>query len=323
MTGRLAPCTSQAPAAEPTVAILGVFVVDDESRVTSVSGYRDRMTATGPGAGVRLGRRVGPFESTLDIERLRSFAAATKDPFMDDDADISVPPLVVVTLLWDAQNAGRLDLVPGWLQKAATSGVHGEHDVVVHRPLVPDERLSTWVEGWSSRTAGRNAAVTLRYATLDAVGILVAEQWWTTVWLGVTCDTSGSPPAGHSFPDAARAHPIGHWREVVDEAMARRYAVGSGDWSAHHFELEAARRSGSDRVFLHGLCTMALCGRGIAEILGCSPERLRRVAVRFASPMPLGQQLDVHLYAAADRKYAFEATSSGVAVVTNGQAEVV
>jgi acyl dehydratase len=280
------------------------------------------MTTSVPGPGVLLGSRIGPFERRLDAALRRAFAAATNGRVPDEREGSSVPPLAVVTLLWDAQNAGRFDLVPSWLQNAATSAVHGEHDVVVHRRLVPDETLSTWVEGSSARPAGRNTAVTLRYTTYDAGGELVAEQWWTTVWLGVTCEATGGLPPGHAFPDAARSHLIGHWRELVDEDMARRYAVASGDWSSHHFEVEAARRSGSDRAFLHGLCTMSLCGRAVAEILEHPSENVRRVAVRFASPMPLGEPLDLDLYDAGDGGYAFEATCGGVAVVTHGRVEL-
>ncbi len=64
-------------------------------------------------------------------------------------------------------------------------------------------------------------------------------------------------------------------------------------------------------LFLHGLCTMALCGRGIVEILGCPPERVPRVAVRFVGPMPIGARLDVHLYDAGDQAYGFEGACAG------------
>ena len=67
---------------------------------------------------------------------------------------------------------------------------------------------------------------------------------------------------------------------------------------------------------------MALCARGVVELLGCRPERMRRVAVRFARPMPLGEQLEVHLYDAGDVAYVFEASGAGVAVVTHGRVEL-
>ncbi len=110
---------------------------------------------------------------------------------------------------------------------------------------------------------------------------------------------------------------------AVDEGMARRYAEVSGDWSPHHFEVEAARRSGFDRPFLHGLCTMALCARGVVEqVAGGDPDRVRRLAVRFATPVPLGETLRLRLYDAGDRRYGFEADCAGATVITHGRAEL-
>jgi acyl dehydratase len=110
---------------------------------------------------------------------------------------------------------------------------------------------------------------------------------------------------------------------AIDEGMARRYAEASGDWSAHHFDVEAARRSGFDRPFLHGLCTMALCAQGVVEqVTGGDPDRVRRVAVRFASPVPLGETLRVRLYDIGPGCYGFEAECAGATVITHGRAEL-
>ena len=194
---------------------------------------------------------------------------------------------------------------------------------MLHRPIATGESLRTWAEGWGSRPVGRNALVTLRYVTVDADDVVVAEQWWTTVYLGTTCDRVGEAAPEHTFPDEARASPVGTFEVEVDSEMARRYAEVSGDWSAHHFDVEAARRSGSDRPFLHGVCTMALCAMGIVDLLCAGdPERLGRLAIRFATPMPVGERLQVQLYAIDSYTYAFEAECGGVAVTTHGRAEV-
>jgi acyl dehydratase len=249
---------------------------------------------------------VGPFDGSLDADLVCRLAS-----------------IAVTTLLWDAQNASREELVPAEVRRSATGGVHGEHDVVVHRPIVPGEPLNTWVERYGTRPAGRNALVTLRYATVDAGNAVVAEQLWTTVWFNTTCELAGQPMPDHSFPDGARDKKIGTWRTDVDEDMARRYAELTGDWSAHHFDVEAARRSGFERVFLHGLCTMALCARGISELVADGdPARIGRVAVRFASPMFLGEQLQLAVYDAGAQGYAFEATCAGATVITHGRAEL-
>lgn len=272
---------------------------------------------------VLLGARVGPFECCVDAQDVRVFADATRDPSERVRAGDVVPPVALVTRVWEAQNVGRDALVPLSFQRTARGGVHGEHDLVVFRPIEPGEPLRTWVEGHAAQSKGRNVAVTLRYTTVDTESEPVAEQLWTTVWLGVTCDDVGRPLSEHSIPEEARAHRHGTWRVEVDEEMARRYAAASGDWSAHHFDADAARRSGADRPFLHGICTMALCAQGVSELIADGdPARIRRVAVRFARPVPLGEQLVVELYDAGESGWAFEATAAGSTVITQGRAEL-
>ncbi len=272
---------------------------------------------------VVIGARRGPYDGRLDADLVQRFAVATKDPCPDVQAGAVVPPVALATRIWDAQNAGRSLAVPAELERSASGGVHGEHDVVLHRPIRPGEELRIWVEGHGARPAGRNSLVTLRYSMLDADDALVAEQWWTTVYLGITCEPAGAPAPPHRFPDEARARALGRYTIDVDTDMARRYAEVSGDWSPHHFEVDAARRSGFDRPFLHGLCTMALCGQAAAEVVGGDdPTRLRRIAVRFATPTFLGEPLEVAFYDAGGGRYAFEATSAGATVISQGRAEL-
>jgi acyl dehydratase len=272
---------------------------------------------------VIVGARRGPFVGCLDTDLIREYAAATNDPSSRVQAGEVIPPVAVVTQIWEAQNQGRAAAVPEEFQRTAVSGVHGEHDVVLHRPLVPGEALRIWVDGYGARPAGRNSLVTLRYSAFDDQDVLVAEQWWTTVYLGIGCDVAGEPAPDHAFPDDARDRRIGTYAIDVDEDMAKRYAEVSGDWSAHHFELDAARQSGFDRLFLHGLCTMALCAQAVVQcVADGDPERVRRVAVRFATPTFLGDRLDVRLYDAGPLTCAFEADAGGATVITHGRAEL-
>jgi acyl dehydratase len=276
-----------------------------------------------PPPGVILGERVGPFDLHLDRDLVQRFAAATWDPSRRVQSGEAAQSVALVTQIWDAQNAGRAAIVPAEFQGSSTGGVHGEHDLVLHRPVVPGERLRLWVEGLGARPAGRNSLVTLRYTTIDSGDEVVSEQWWTTVFLGTTCDPAGELPPDHTFPEEARRRQIGTYVVDVDHDMARRYAEVSGDWSTHHFDVDGARRSGSERLFLHGLCTMALCAQGVVEVIaGGDPDRVRRVGVRFAAPTFLGEQLHVRLYDAGHLGYAFEADCGGNTVITHGRAEL-
>jgi acyl dehydratase len=272
-------------------------------------------------SGVRLGQRVGPFELTLDSGLIESYADATGGPSRRLLAAPVVPPVIVSAGTWTVQEAARAELVPAEFQAAATGGVHGDHDLVVHRPVRSDDVLQTWVEGHAARTIGSNSVVTLRYETRNARNDLFVEQLWSTVWLGITCLEVGDAPPLHAFPEAARARLLGSWEVDVDDDMARRYAQCSGDWSAHHFEIAAAQHSGADRPFLHGLCTLALCARGLCEVVAAgSPDRLERIALRFARPVPLGERLTVRYYDAGELGFAFEADAAGSQVITNGRA---
>jgi acyl dehydratase len=109
----------------------------------------------------------------------------------------------------------------------------------------------------------------------------------------------------------------------VDLDMARRYGQVSGDFSEHHFDVEAARRSGYEGPFLHGLCTMALCARAVVRtVCEGDPTRLQRFAVRFAAPAFLDRDLAVRIYALGEDRYALAATCGEVAVIRNGVAEL-
>lgn len=273
--------------------------------------------------GVVLGERLGPFPGRIPRELVRQYAAATRDPNARAAAGEAVPPVAIVTQIWEAQQGGFKAVVPDEVRATMTGGVHGEHDVVLHRPVEPGEGLRTWVEAWGARRGGKHALLTLRYSTYDDADALVAEQWWTTVLLNATGDPVGEPVPDHTLPEGARANRVGDYRINADGDMPRRYAEVSSDWSPHHFDAAAARRSGADRPFLHGLCTMALCSQGIVSMVAeGDPARVRRVAVRFASPTFVGDDLDVHVYREGDRTYAFEADAGGAAVIRNGLVEL-
>ncbi len=276
-----------------------------------------------PTPGVILGSRVGPFDGRLDAKLLKQYAQATTDPSSRVQAGTAVPLVAIATQIWEAQNEGRTAAVSEEVQQTAKGGVHGEHDIILHRPIGPGEDLRTWVQAHGARAAGRNSLVTLKFSTFDTSDDLVAEQWWTTVYLATTCQTTGDPVPDHSLSDGARERPCASYQVEVDEDMARRYAEVSGDWSAHHFDIEAARRSGFDRTFLHGLCTMALCAQGaVKEFADGDPDRVRRIAVRFASPTPMGEHLHVQFYDAGSSVYAFEAECAGATVISHGRVEL-
>jgi acyl dehydratase len=267
--------------------------------------------------------RHGPFPDRLDRDRIAAYAAATGDETASVLAGETVPAVFPVILAFGAQEAANGDL-PEAAWRQAYGGVHGEHDIVLHRPLIPHESLETWSQISAVRTVPAGAQVVLHIQQSAADGQIIVEQWWTTVLLGLRrMADMGSSPEDHRFPDSARQNPIGSAVHHIDDQLAHRYAEVSGDWSAHHFDIAAARASGFDFLFTHGLCTMAICAHRVLGIVGVDdPGRVARVAVRFASPTPLGDDLVVDAYGINERSFAFEATSRGVKTVSHGRLEL-
>jgi hypothetical protein len=61
-------------------------------------------------------------------------------------------------------------------------------------------------------------------------------------------------------------------------------------------------------------------------LLGCDgvgdPGRVRRVAVRFAAPTPLGADLTVDTYGIDEHAFAFEASCGDAGVISHGRLEL-
>jgi acyl dehydratase len=267
--------------------------------------------------------RHGPFRGRLAPETIAAYAAATGDRTSAVLDGRAVPAVFPVILIFTPQEAARSD-VPDAVWQRIRGGVHGEHDIVLHRPLVPGERLDT--RSWISavRTSRASTQVVVRFEQVDADGAVVVEQWWTMVLLGLDAIADlGMMPADHRFPEAARAQPLGSVGQHIDTDVAQRYAEVSGDWSAHHFDIDVARAAGFDFVFTHGLCTMAICSHLLLDLLGVDdPGRVARVAVRFASPTPMGSQLTVNAFGVEENSYAFEAFANGTTTITHGRLEL-
>ncbi len=269
----------------------------------------------------KLGTRYEPRTATIDPELARAYAAATNDPNPAYLSGAYAPPVFAVVPTWDAMMVALHDVVPAADQ---VSMLHAEQDMHFFQPLVPGRRLVTFAEAYSIRSGRMGSRFTMRVVSADEAGQPVVEQFATMLIRGIEPgDDGGEAPPSHAFPAEAKAAKLASVTSTVDTDQALRYAEASGDRNPIHVDDAAAKAVGLPGVILHGMCTMAICGRDVVdEVAGGDPNRLRRLAVRFYRPVFPGNDLVTGMYDAGAGVVAFEASSAGKVVVRDGLAEV-
>ena len=277
-----------------------------------------------------LGRVYDQPAVVIDRDEALAYARATNDDNPAYADGRALPPLFAVVPPWPSFGAAVSDLVP---DEARPRLLHAGHDLRLHHALAPGDEVvaRTLVAGVRASRAG--AWIVLRIESRVG-GRLANEQLATLFVAGLDAGGSGGDPIpAHPFPAAARAVPAAEVATPIDPDQAGRYAVASGDDNPIHVDDEAARAAGLPGAILHGLCTMAFCGRAVVTAAaGGDPGRLRRLALRFAKPVFPGGDLvtavrpvvtDLGPASHGLRTLVFEATSGGERVVKDGLAEVV
>ena len=169
----------------------------------------------------------------------------------------------------------------------------------------------------------------MRLRSEDQNGELVEETLFTLFVRG----KPKAEPSGESSrakvpePAAHAGEPHATIAQKLDADQTFRYSDASGDKVKIHLDPEVAKKAGFRGIIGHGLCTLAFASRAVIEA-ACSgaPERLRRLAVRFALPVIPGETLTTRIWRAtggAAGGYLFETRDPrGALVISDGRAVV-
>jgi acyl dehydratase len=180
--------------------------------------------------------------------------------------------------------------------------VHGEQDVRVLRPLPVKGCVTARnrVVSLTDKGAGKGAvAVVLRTLVDAASGDTVAESRNVTFLRG---DGGFSADGGQSDPGPEPLPAVPERAADVEVSYATRPEAAliyrlSGDVNPLHADPEVAAKAGFDRPILHGLCTYGMAGRAVIEqVLDHDAARLKRLALRFTSPVWPGETVRYELW---------------------------
>ena len=226
---------------------------------------------------------------------------------------------------------------PGFWVKDPASGVdwkkvlHGEQDLVIHKPLPASGTVigRTRIDEIIDKGAGKGAiAYSTREIREKATGTLIAEVKSTGFWRGdggfsggfggPTTPTPKPPSIPERAPDL-----VADLKTLPQAALIYRL---SGDYNPLHADPEVAKSAGFDRPILHGLCTYGVAGWALlTHACGCDANRLKRMSVRFSSPVYPGETVRTEIWREDNGRHAFRARAveRDVVVLNNGLAEVI
>ena len=247
-----------------------------------------------------VGRPGDPHRYDVTEEALRAYAEAT--------GGRTAGPVFAIVPAWETIPAASRSVAS---DEARRRIVHAAQDIHLHAPIEAGMSLVTTAAPIGI-FARRSGAALVILAETRADGRPVAEQYVTELFRGLDPgEDRGEPAPG--VPAGARD---GEPREAAFDVTAdhaERYADASGDHNPIHLDDEAARAVGLPGRILHGLCTMALAGRAVAQVAGREPSRL---AVRFSAPVPLGATITTRVWP----DLSFEATTGDTTVLKGGWA---
>jgi acyl dehydratase len=270
-----------------------------------------------------LGRSTEEREFKVEAPRAIAYAAATNDTNPRHQSGELAPPVFAIVPVWDVMTAAAGLVAP---PEAFERVVHSEQDMRFFRPISPGDVLRSTATPIHVAVRGVGTTVAVRTETVDGSGAPVNEQFVTLFFRGpFEGDSAGEPAPEHKLTAATKATaPVGEVSYRFDEDQTFRYAEASGDPVRIHLDDAAARAMGLPGIIIHGLCTMAFCGRAVIEtVADGDPTRLRRLAVKFSRPVLPGQDITVRIYGTGTGSYGFEAlNAAGQAVVKDGLAEV-
>jgi acyl dehydratase len=255
--------------------------------------------------GVGLGR------DPMDTEELR---------FVYEDGIAVLPTFAVI-----------LGYPGGWLRDPRTGVdwkqvLHGEQELVLHRPLPPAGEVvgRTRVEEIIDKGPGKGALIYSSREVIDrASGGLLCTLRSTTF---CRADGGFGGPAGptktpHPIPD--RAHDLAC--DLGTSARAALIYRLSGDYNPLHIDPAVARAAGFQKPILHGLATYGVAGLALLKMLcGYDPRRFKRMDARFSAVVFPGETIRTEIWRTGPGKAAFRCRvpERDAVVLNNGYAEV-
>jgi acyl dehydratase len=275
----------------------------------------------------KLGQWTEGPDFKVEADRTKAYARATNDAIAAHLNGDVAPPVFAVVPIWDTLAGAMAGVTP---PEVLLLVVHGEQDMRLFKPITPGMVLSSKAAPVGIHVKPNGTSVVVKVESRDQTGDLVAEQYMTSFFRGVSDgEGAGEEAPSHKLDGTTKSSdPVGSITQQNDTDQTYRYAEASGDNMPIHLDEEVAKSVGLPGIIIHGLCTMAFTSWGaIQTVAGGDPSRLKRFAVRFSRPVLPGQEITTTFWAAGEANgnqvFGFETRNGdGDVVIKDGLAEV-
>lgn len=177
--------------------------------------------------------------------------------------------------------------------------LHAEQSLLLHKPLPVEGAVASEIsidEIYDKGTA-KGAILHMTRKLFDAATGDLLVTLGTVSFLrgdgGFGGESEGAPKP-RAVPSQRTADLQVTLPSTLNQALIYRL---SGDHNPLHIDPEAAAVAGFKRPILHGLCHYGMAGRALIKALcGDDPSRMRRLDVRFTSPVYPGEPLRLDLW---------------------------
>jgi acyl dehydratase len=162
--------------------------------------------------------------------------------------------------------------------------IHGEQEILYHRPLRPKDKIKTMVE-LESIDVKESGDILWAKISGHAEEELVFEMR-TGIFFK-------KPRKGAKTAKPKLREEISDRKVIVTKQMkvtsdqSVRYAAASGDDNPIHVDKDIAMAVGLPDIILHGLCTLAFATQAIVD----DPTKVKRIKVRFSKPVFMNDTL--------------------------------
>jgi acyl dehydratase len=278
-----------------------------------------------------IGRTYAASTYEVEEDAMIRYALATNETnprFIEPGVDggLIAPP--VFPVVYHAKVLGKPISDPE-LNIEFRRALHGEQDMTFHRPIRAGDILSTTPSIEDIRDKGTGETISIRLRTENQAGDLVEETLFKLFVRGDPAKNSRKKSSPKKAPkeNARSEEPVATIIQELDSDQTYRYSDASGDAVKIHLDPQVAKKAGFPGIIGHGLCTLAFTSRGVVDgVAGGMPERLKRLAVRFALPVIPGETLTTRIWSAStgvEGHYVFETVDPrGGVVISDGFAEV-